>query len=246
MTTLAAVIDTYLGSIRPKEQWIPMSIHADEEPDTRKFRVSDAGRCRLYRYWKRQGKDRPQPDARGRRLMEAGNLLHAWIEYALSESGVVAASEIEVENEHSKGHADAMLNFGDGNYILYDFKTISSKQAGYLLTNGCKVKKEHAYQILSYALMLENGCVTEKDDLFYDTFRDTVEIDECRIAYITREELEIVAEIPVDPDLRPQVTRDWQLLISAWEQQQAPQANPEAWECRFCPYTQTCDQRPGG
>lgn len=233
MTTIASIIDTYLSSIRPKESFIPMTIHFDEETDQRKFRVSDAGRCRLYRYWKRQGKERLQPDARGLRIMEAGNIMHAWLEYALHEADVIVQSEIEVENEHSKGHADAILNFGDGKYILYDFKTISSKQAGYILSNGCKAKKEHQFQALSYALMLENGCAHD----------EVLVPDECRIAYITREEMEIIAEIPVDPDLLPQVKKDWQLLISAWEKQEEPQPNPEHWECKFCPYKETCDKR---
>lgn len=239
MTTLASVIDTYLSSIRPREHLIPMTIHFDEETDDRKFRVSDAGRCRLYRYWKRQGKERPKPDAKGLRLMEAGNIYHAWLSYALHESGVLLDSEIEVENEHCKGHADAFINL-DGQYILYDFKTISSKQAGYMLSNGCKVKKEHAYQVLSYYIMMDNGEIFTKDQ------RTTCFImpHECRIAYITREEMEFIAEIPVDLDLLPQVKKDWQILISAWKKQEEPQANPEVWECKFCPYKNVCDKSP--
>lgn len=214
MTTLASVIDTYLGSIRPKENLIPMTIHFDEDTDTPKFRVSDAGRCRLYRFWKRQGKERTQPDAKGLRLMEAGNMYHAWLSYALHESGVLVDSEIEVENEHSKGHADAIVLLDD-TYILYDFKTISSKQAGYMLSNGCKTKKEHSYQILSYYFMIDNGAITIKDQ----RMTCLMSPQECRIAYITREEMEIIAELPVDPDLLPQVKKDWQILISAWEKQ---------------------------
>ena len=94
MTTLASIIDDYLSSIRPKENLIPMTIHFDEKTDAPKFRVSDAGRCRLYRYWKRQGKERLQPDAKGLRIMEAGNLYHAFLTYALHESGVLLDSEI--------------------------------------------------------------------------------------------------------------------------------------------------------
>lgn len=235
MTTLASIIDTYLGSIRPKDNLIPMTIHFDEETDTRKFRISDAGRCRLYRYWKRQGKERQKPDAKGLRIMEAGNMYHAWLSYALHECGVLLASEIEVANDHAKGHADAIVGL-NGKYILYDFKTISSKQAGYMLTNGCKAKKEHAYQVLSYFMMIDNFCEVTNDVAFVAV------PDECRIAYITREEMEIIAEVPVDPDLLPQVKKDWQILISAWEKQEEPQANPEHWECKFCPYKETCDK----
>lgn len=237
MTTLATIIDEYLSSIRPRENLIPMTIHFDEDTDTPKFRVSDAGRCRLYRYWKRQGKERQQPDAKGLRIMEAGNLYHAWLSFALHESGVLTAAEIEVENDHAKGHADAIVEL-DGKHILYDFKTISTKQAGYMLTNGCKAKKEHAYQVLSYFFMIDNFCENAHDNHFVAV------PDECRIAYITRENMEIIAEIPVDPDLLPQVKKDWQILISAWERQEEPQPNPEAWECKFCPYKNVYDKSP--
>jgi hypothetical protein len=240
MTTIAEIINQFLQSDdRPTAHTLTMTIHFDEEPDKRKFRVSDAGRCRLYRYWKRQGKEQQlQPDINQIKVMEMGNLLHAWLEYVIDFTENLLNAELLVEDTHRKGHADALVELGD-KVVLYEFKTIGSKQAWYMLNNGCKAKREHQYQVLSYMDMLHRY---HKYDF----------IDEARILYITRQEmnskngdkippLHVVADIAADPDLLPKIALDWHTLISAWEDQKQPIANAQDWECRFCPYKDACE-----
>lgn len=229
MITLTQLIDEYLASERPKNQMIPMTIHFDDEKSP-KFRVSDAGRCRLYRYWKRQGKKKIQPDANGLRIMEMGNIIHAWLAQALQNIGVLIKAEIEVEDEYRKGHADALVKLGE-HTILYDFKTISSKQAGYMLHNGCHAKRTHAYQVFSYFEMIRDG--------YLDRSRNGY-IHDCRILYVTRETFNFVAETPVEMGYMAEVRQDWQILCDAWDAQREPEANPDSWECRYCPYRETC------
>lgn len=40
------------------------------------------------------------------------------------------------------------------------------------------------------------------------------------------------------------LNQDWLPLIDAWEHQTEPQANPEHWECKYCPYHDECDKSP--
>lgn len=240
MTTIAAIIAEFLNSDRPRFNTLTMTVHFDEEPGTRKFRVSDAGRCHLYQYWKRQGKEQPAKDSASLKLMEMGNLTHAWLEYALQRSGVLYSAEIPVEDDYRKGHADALVTC-NGHVSLYDFKTIGNKQAYYMLNNGAKAKREHQYQALSYLAMM-NVSVSP----LYPNIKDA------RILYITREEvsakngdklppLTVIADVAADLDLLPAVNADWQSLIEAWDKQQDPKPTPEKWECRYCPYHIFCE-----
>lgn len=242
MTTIAAIIEEFLHGERPKFNTLVMTVHDDEEPDTRKFRVSDAGRCHLYQYWKRQGKEQPAKDSSLLKVMEMGNLVHSWLEYALQKSGVLLNTEILVEDNFRKGHADAMVTC-NGHVSLYDFKTIGNKQAYYMLNNGAKAKREHQYQVLSYLAMMRDAC----DSPLYPDIKDA------RILYISREEvslkngdklppLTVIADVAADLDLLPAVNADWQSLIDAWDKQQDPTPTPDGqWECRYCPYSITCE-----
>jgi CRISPR/Cas system-associated exonuclease Cas4 (RecB family) len=240
MSIITKIIEEFLNSPRQRDNYLSMKIHIDED-DNRKFRVSDAGRCRLYRYWKRQGKDQPAKETHLLQIMEMGNLIHAWLEYALDSKGILHNAEIIVSDEHRKGHADALV-YVNGHIALYDFKTIGSKQAWYMLNNGAKAKREHQYQVLSYMDMINTAQTSE-----------IIDVKEARIAYITREEvsskyddkippLHVIADVAADLDLLPAVKTDWQALIRAWEEQQEPQANPQAWKCKYCPYHGTCEK----
>lgn len=236
---LSKIIEDFLADPQRASMTLPMQIHTDEDPSVRKFRVSDSGRCRLYRYWKRQGKEQPPKDMDLLKIMEVGNLIHAWLEYALNAAGVLYDSEVIVEDKNCSGHIDAIVD-----RTVYDFKTIGGRQAYYMLNNGAKAKKEHQYQVLTYLDMC-NDMISPCE----------VVPESARIAYILREEcrgkhsdklppLTVVADLRADLDLLPAVRQDWQILIDAWEKQEEPRANPEHWECKYCPYHEGCDKSP--
>lgn len=223
---LQEIIDQYLASDRGRKIDLEIPIHIDNPDEDRKFRMSDAGKCRLMRYWKRQGKEGLKPNANGLRVMEAGNLLHAWLNHVLEAMHVLALGEQELEDDHRIGHLDAIVQDGKHS-ILYDFKTISSKKAYYQAKNGWGVDDNHAYQLVTYSDALPIS-----------------QVDEARIAYINRDTMEIV-ELPVDlfSFYQETVRKDWRILIEAWEAKQEPTANAEYWECNYCRYNESCDSR---
>lgn len=102
--------------------------HDTDARDNSKFHVSDAGKCRLMRYWKRQGKPtEPVYTPEGLRILHVGILLHNWIQDVIKNAGIALAIEQEVEDEHRIGHLDALVQL-DGKRVLYDFKTVNGKK----------------------------------------------------------------------------------------------------------------------
>jgi len=205
---LTEIIDTYIAEK-----------NANSQRENNKFRVSDAGRCRLMRFWKRQGKPVSNDfDERTLRVFEVGNVFHIWLQDLLQEKGLLVEREFEVEDAHRIGHIDALVKNGNG-LILYDFKTVNSKKFSYIKKEG---DIHYAFQVASYAMMLPFG------------------VSEAAIVYISKDDLRI-AEMPVDLDgIKSKVTDDWTILIQAWENQVEPTPNPMSWECKYCNYQSSC------
>lgn len=193
---------------------------AQEERRNDKFRCSDAGRCQLMRYWKRQGKPSSDDfDERTLRVFEVGHLFHRWIQGILHDKGVLLQAEMEVEDLHRIGHIDALVRDKDGLLVLYDFKTVNSRKFSYLTTES---DLHYHYQAATYAMMLPFGVAAVK------------------LAYISKDDLRIV-EVPVDVEgLREEVEEDWHSLAGAWNMQREPVPNPMPWECKYCGYCSAC------
>lgn len=220
-------LQTYPQPGQPAQLELTVGTH-DPDRDNSKFRLSDAGKCRLMRYFKRQGKPATNtltPDVLLQ--MQAGNMLHAYIERAAHEMGYLVASEEKLEDEHRIGHFDMIIKDYNGSrgHILYDIKTITSKKAYYMAKDGKYADPQHVAQVVSYAQM----------------YPET--LDGIRIAYVIRDTLDI-QEAPISlSEHEDDVIADWAILISAWTTQTPPAANPQAWECGYCPYKQDCSQR---
>ena len=171
------------------------------------------------RYWQRKGKAASDaPDDRARRIFEIGHLFHEWFQDMLDKKGLLIEREMEVEDLHRRGHIDAIIH-SDNRFVLYDFKTVNSMKFKYLKTDS---DKHYQHQVCTYALMLPLG------------------VEEARIAYISKDTMEI-HEVKVDIDaLRDEVIEDWIVLIEAWERQVEPKPNPLSWECSYCVYGSSC------
>jgi CRISPR/Cas system-associated exonuclease Cas4 (RecB family) len=206
---LANLVDAYIAEKRAE------SIRSHD-----KFRVSDAGRCHLMRYWKRQGKPfTDEPDARTQRVFEVGHVFHVWLQDLLTEKKMLVGKEFEVEDIHRVGHVDAIVMAQEG-LILYDFKTVHSRKFHYM-RNG-DGDRHYAIQAYTYATMLPFGVV------------------DIRVAYISKDDL-CIEEISVNTDdISDYVMQDWQTLINAWNRNLEPEPNPMSWECKYCSYKSSC------
>lgn len=203
----------------------------DPDRDNSKFRASDAGQCHRKRFWKRLGKvGQVNLSVEMQMALQTGNLLHAFLQYALSREGVLQAAEVEMQDAHRIGHLDAVIK-QQHRFILYDFKTVGGKQM-YYLKQDSRPKTEHCHQVLTYFQM-------------YAAAQAQIYIDECRIAYLSRDTLEMLdMAVPDDPGLVPAVKRDWETLIGYWERHETPPMTSSQWECKYCQFQAEC--LPGG
>lgn len=232
---LTQILDTYMAERQ----------FADNDTrDNSKFRVSDAGKCRLMRYWKRQGKKSTvswTPDTL--RAMQLGINIHEFIQKIVTAlpCGIKrAVCEQHLEDKHRIGHYDLFLELSepiqnpdfekDITTLLYDFKTKGSKSWHYWNKDGRQVDQTHECQIVTYWLMMP------PDD----------HIDQCRIAYINRDTFEI-DEWPVHHQCFVEMVEiDWSILTKAWEQQEEPAPSPaNSWECKYCMYRNDCEHAKG-
>ena len=208
--------------------------------DNSKFRVSDAGKCRLMRYWKRQGKPGKQdwtPEVL--KAMQLGINIHEYIQQIMTDlpRGIQrAVCEQTVEDGQRIGHFDLYLELSDPvtspvsgdlvHTILYDLKSKGSKQWFYFDKDGRGNDRAHEYQLLTYWTMIDEP------------------VDECRIAYINRDTFEMCENV-VDFGLEEKVSEDWILLTQAWDKQEEPAPNAEKWECKYCMYSAECPHSKG-
>ncbi len=205
---LANLVDEYIETKR-----------SSETRDISKFRVSDAGRCHLMRFWKRQGKPfTDEPDARTYRVFEVGHVFHVWLQDLLAEKGLIVGKEFKVEDKHRLGHIDALVMTEQG-LVLYDFKTVHSRKFHYM-KNG-DGDRHYMMQAYTYATLLPLG------------------VTDIRIAYISKDDL-CISEVSVDEAIEQNVMDDWNMLLSAWERQEEPEPHPMDWECKYCNYRSSC------
>lgn len=210
---LVNIIDEYIAEKR-----------AEQNRSHDKFRVSDAGRCHLMRYWKRQGKPvSDEPDARTQRVFEVGHVFHVWLQDLLEKKGLLIEKEFEVEDLHRIGHADAIVKTDIG-LVLYDFKTVHSRKFHHKRKEGHDGDLHYMMQAYTYALMLPFG------------------VADIRIAYVSKDDL-CIEEVSVFsyPNIDELVKQDWADLISSWEAQKEPLPTPKDWECKYCIYRSACD-----
>lgn len=195
-----------------------------ERKSSGKFSVSGAGKCRLARYWDRMKKEgKEEPNERAYRVFEVGHIFEKWIVSLVDfpvpegENPLLHSYHGIVEDEHRKGEYDVILNV-DGKKILYDFKTVHSRKFHNNNKQGWDKDIHYHHQIVTYWDMLK-----EKPD-------------ECRLCYISKDDL-CIQEVPVYPDkIIDAVREDWALLIGAWTAGIEPEANPLSWECKKCGY----------
>lgn len=206
-----------------KQHYAALQQTGHTEWDMTKFRASDAGRCRLMRYYKRQGKEK-KLDEKTLRFFETGNMWHTWLETLLDEQGLLITKELEVVDDYRIGHIDAIIGHPENGRILYDFKFVSGKKFWYLMNHGQNGDTHYHYQVVTYLLMLPEFMTP----------------DDARIAYISKDDLGVI-EVPVPVErFRLHVIEDWDRLFESWDAQQEPVANPQSWECKYCPYHDSC------
>lgn len=195
-----------------------------------KFRMSDAGKCRLMRYLKRSGK--PFEQSHGNLFaLEAGNVIHSWVENAVFSAGYGVESEGELEDEHRIGHFDLLLDVNE-ELVLVEVKTVNSKKMYYIDRQNAP-DKQHLYQLVTYWEAIHTSS---------PILKSSETLSRAYIVYINRDNWQDIRELEVEIDRlwQEEVRQDWNILLDAWLNHDAPSPNPESWECHYCNYKNDC------
>lgn len=190
--------------------------HLPPDPDIRKFRVSDAGKCLRMRYFKRmEPKGVQNGGSNGRQMM--GTLFHEWLEAEIGRElgrGLIG-TEIPVEDEHRIGHID-MLIARDGELVVVDIKTVTHMLVSKLVTSP---PVPYLYQAATYASMVG---ANSAEILFLD--KDTLD----RIPVLVPKECWELAR------------KDWEQLLGFWASGTVPEMTENRSECQRCPWISEC------
>ena len=138
---------------------------------------------------------------------------------------ILISKEQPVKDEHRSGRIDA-VTLQDGQYILYDFKTVHSKKFWYL-TKKKETDPQYAHQIVTYLDMLKGQ------------FGDP----QLRILYISKDDLALEEVVIRPQDWLQEVRRGWSELYEYWEGDVLPPAEPKfGWECKYCNWRDLCKE----
>lgn len=205
----------------------------NERVASENFNASDMGRCYLMRYWKRLGKEGTPIDDRTLRVFAVGNIFHDFFQRITKEGGLSILSEEKMELKDEEGNVlvsgriDDLIQTEGGKLVLYDYKTVHSKKFHYLV--GGERDQHYERQVLLYYIMLK-----EKYP----------ELADLRILYISKDDM-CLKEMPVMITDRAveSVRKEVEEINQYWKEKKEPRAIPkEAWECKYCPYSDTCPQ----
>lgn len=209
-----------------------------KERKTKRFYASSLGFCKRKQIWKRKNEEESNLiDKRTLKVFSVGNIFHQWIQEllkkAITEKGSTVEIEKEVVNEEYdfKCRYDLLVQLNkNSKRLLYDFKSVNSRAFHWLKNTGKPVAKEyHKMQVVSPAVMDES-----------------LEVDECRLLYISKDDLCMV-EIPVlVKDYKDKVINELKELNYYYKKDILPERIPEIeegkpnWECGYCPFLNKC------
>lgn len=191
-----------------------------------KFHVSSAGQCYRKRYWQRANKAQTNPpDERALRIFAVGNIIHEWIQSKLEAMGILIAKEQPVKDEYRSGRIDA-ITLQDGQYIIYDFKTVHSRKFWYLVKKQ-ETDPQYGHQVVTY----------------YDMLEWQYKPVQLRILYISKDDLALEEVVIRPQDWLQSVREDWDKMIGYWEKEKLPPGEPNfEWECRYCNFRDLCKE----
>jgi len=186
------------------------------------WRVSEMGQCLRKRWLRRKGEKRAELDDKTQWLFECGKAIHSQMQWILKRSGDMIACEEEVKGLGYVGHFDGLIQVED-KIVLVDWKSTGKWKLMHLEKNG--VADDHTVkQLLTYYLLL----------------KDEHDIDEARVIYIDREDLNKQVEFTywLTPKWEKIIMDEIKKLDEYWEKGILPPPTPiYDWQCGYCNVT---------
>lgn len=133
------------------QSYLKTSFDRDESVGSKKFYLSDMGKCPRTRWLKRKGVTTEfEPHVYW--ILQLGNLIHDYGYKALESQGLLLQAEDYVETDHFIGRFDGLVKNGNKKSV-FDFKSTGSYKMSKVM--GGEDDEENISQLLSYVLLLQ-------------------------------------------------------------------------------------------
>lgn len=183
------------------------------------FWISEAGRCRLMRYWKQIKIPKSNPPGNLQAFFAKKKIENAYsnlIYNSLGSKGILAEKGFLAESgDIIKGNVFCLLREGQEDILC----------TARMVKNSYLAAKPPGKQRHMEAISLMN--ITGKQY--------------AKILHIGMNDLS-VAEYDVDTSYKEETEQDWNILIESWKRAVEPAPNPEDWECGYCVYKTKCQR----
>lgn len=219
---IAKAIQSYLEAKDIQEQ---------ESHKSRKFYLSDTGKCLRVRWLKRKGIETEfAPHVQW--IFQIGDLYHDYVYKALESQGILLEAENYVENKHFIGRFDGIVKDKEGKAIL-EIKSAASYKIAQLLKG--QEDSDSIAQTLSYQLLLqEQG---QKDIVkSIVLYINKAPSDQVPIAFLEK-------HYRLTNWRKKQLKDDMKLLVECWEAEKIPPCSCPAWNKPYNSFQPLCEAK---
>lgn len=195
----------------------------------RKYYVSDMGKCRRMRFFKRKGVI-TEFEGYVNWLLQIGNLYHDFGYKALEAQGLLVEAESRVETDDFSGRYDGIIKDKEGKHP-FDFKSVGGYKMKLVMDKG-ETDSFDISQLLTYILLLQEDGSDISDEGF--------------IVYINKEPSKKVPyaffqrSYHLTDYRRRDLKKEMEDMKTAWITNKPPKCNCVRWMKDYNPFQPIC------
>ena len=197
---------------------------------TRRFYISDMGKCARMRWVKRHGVSTEfEPHVRW--ILQIGKIYHDYIYKVLEEKGLVVAQEERLGNDHFSGRFDLLLKIPGG------FAVADAKSAGAYKINMIVNGQDDLWpmkQVLTYQMFIEDYTEYTKVKKSIIIYANKEPGDKSATTFVQRDYL-------LTPEIRKELQKEMDDLVNHWEKKTVPQCTCPGWYKPYNNYMPFCN-----
>lgn len=198
---------------------------------TKKFYISDMGKCMRTRWLKRKGVEGGPLEPHVYWILKIGDMYHDFVYGLWEQAGLLVMSETYVENEHFVGRFDGITYKEDG--VGLQAADIKSAKP-YTIEKSDNA--ENVAQLLTYVHFIRNGWFREMPE--EEMLKKLKKISQAQLIFINKEPGDRSPYIAKPKtfsytDLRREkIEQEMEELVGYWEKDEIPPCTCPAWQKR--------------
>jgi len=210
------------------QEYLEASFDRGGAKSSKKFYVSDMGKCMRMRYVKRKGVASAfKPHVYW--ILQLGNILHDYGYKALEAKGLLLEAEDYVQNEHFIGRFDGIIKNGKKKSV-FDFKSVGGwKMNKYVAGND---DETNIAQTLTYVMMLKE-IRKDLNDTGIVVYLNKEPSDKAPFAFFQK-------EYHLTSRREDQLHEEMDKLVNYWEKDKLPPCTCPSWMKNYNSYLPFC------